>query len=205
MFEEEGIYRIDHYMGKEIVQNLLVFRFANAIFEPIWNRNYIDHIQVTAAEAVGVEGRGGYYDSPSGGAMRDMVASHLLQVMAAVVMEPPVTMVADDIRREKIKVLSAMRQPTTGRDRPDRRTWSVRTDAFRRPNIAGLSARTWCGWGQPHGNLRRHAGLHRYLALGRGTDLLTIGQEEWPKRPQKLWSISNPHPTVCFTNKRSHS
>lgn len=111
VFEEEAIYRIDHYMGKEIVQNLLVFRFANAIFEPMWNRNYIDHIQVTAAEAVGVEGRGGYYDSPSGGSMRDMVASHLLQVMAAVVMEPPVTMVADDIRREKIKVLSAMRQP----------------------------------------------------------------------------------------------
>ena len=114
VFEEEGIYRIDHYMGKEIVQNLLVFRFANAIFEPIWNRNYIDHIQVTAAEAVGVEGRGGYYDSPSGGAMRDMVASHLLQVMAAVIMEPPVTMVANDIRREKIKVLSALRQPEAG-------------------------------------------------------------------------------------------
>lgn len=110
VFEEQSIYRIDHYMGKEIVQNLLVFRFANAIFEPIWNRNYIDHIQVTAAEAVGVEDRGGYYDSPSGGAMRDMVASHLLQVMAAVMMEPPVTMMADDIRREKIKVLSAMGQ-----------------------------------------------------------------------------------------------
>ncbi len=110
VFEEDAIYRIDHYMGKEIVQNLLVFRFANAIFEPIWNRNYIDHIQVTAAESVGVEGRGGYYDSPSGGAMRDMVASHLLQVMAAVVMEPPVTMVANDIRREKIKILSALRQ-----------------------------------------------------------------------------------------------
>jgi len=111
VFEEEAIYRIDHYMGKEIVQNLLVFRFANAIFEPIWNRNYIDHIQVTAAEAVGVEGRGGYYDSPSGGSMRDMVASHLLQVMAAVVMEPPVTMEADDIRREKIKILSAIPAP----------------------------------------------------------------------------------------------
>ncbi len=114
VFEEESIYRIDHYMGKEIVQNLLVFRFANAIFEPIWNRNYIDHIQVTASETVGVEGRGGYYDSPSGGAMRDMVASHLLQVMAAVVMEPPNTMVADDIRREKIKILSAARQPLPG-------------------------------------------------------------------------------------------
>src|SRR5690606_29542669 len=77
VFEEESIYRIDHYLGKETVQNLLVFRFANAIFEPIWNRNYIDHVQVTAAETVGVESRGGYYDSSSGGAMRDMIQSHL--------------------------------------------------------------------------------------------------------------------------------
>lgn len=114
VFEEEAIYRIDHYLGKETVQNLLVFRFANTIFEPIWNRNYIDHIQITAAETVGVEGRGGYYDSPSGGAMRDMIQSHLLQVMAVVAMEPPVTMRADDIRREKTKVLSAIRSP-----RPD--------------------------------------------------------------------------------------
>jgi len=111
VFEEEAVYRIDHYLGKETVQNLLVFRFANAIFEPIWNRNYIDHVQVTAAETVGVEGRGGYYDSPSGGAMRDMIQSHLLQVMAVVAMEPPVSMRADDIRAEKTKVLSAIRTP----------------------------------------------------------------------------------------------
>ena len=110
-FEEEDIYRIDHYLGKETVQNLLVFRFANAIFEPIWNRNYIDHVQVTAAEAVGVEGRGSYYDSPSGGAMRDMIQSHLLQVMGVVAMEPPVSMRADDIRLEKTKVLRAARAP----------------------------------------------------------------------------------------------
>jgi glucose-6-phosphate 1-dehydrogenase len=111
VFEEESIYRIDHYLGKETVQNLLVFRFANTIFEPIWNRNYIDHVQVTAAETVGVEGRGGYYDSPSGGAMRDMVQSHLMQVMALVAMEPPVTMKADDIRVEKTKVFNATRPP----------------------------------------------------------------------------------------------
>ncbi len=110
VFEEESIYRIDHYLGKETVQNLLVFRFANAIFEPIWNRSYIDHVQITAAETVGVETRGGYYDSPSGGAMRDMIQSHLLQVMAVVAMEPPVSMAADDIRLEKAKVLKAGRQ-----------------------------------------------------------------------------------------------
>jgi glucose-6-phosphate 1-dehydrogenase len=110
VFEEESIYRIDHYLGKETVQNLLVFRFANTIFEPIWNRNYIDHVQITAAETVGVEGRGSYYDSPSGGAMRDMIQSHLLQVMGVVAMEPPVSMKADDIRLEKSKVLRAVRQ-----------------------------------------------------------------------------------------------
>ncbi|MCE9590624.1 MAG: glucose-6-phosphate dehydrogenase [Planctomycetes bacterium] len=113
VFEEESIYRIDHYLGKETVQNLLVFRFANTIFEPIWNRNYIDHVQVTAAETVGVEGRGGYYDSPSGGALSDMIQSHLLQVMAVVAMEPPVTMRADDIRLEKTKVLIGARDITT--------------------------------------------------------------------------------------------
>jgi glucose-6-phosphate 1-dehydrogenase len=112
VFEEESIYRIDHYLGKETVQNLLVFRFANAIFEPIWNRNFIDHVQVTAAETVGVEGRGGYYDSPSGGAMRDMIQSHLLQVLAVIAMEPPISMRADDIRAEKTKSLRAVRTLT---------------------------------------------------------------------------------------------
>ncbi|MEX2672303.1 MAG: glucose-6-phosphate dehydrogenase, partial [Phycisphaeraceae bacterium] len=88
VFEDDSVFRIDHYLGKETVQNLMVFRFANAIFEPIWNRTYIDHVQITAAETVGVEGRGGYYDGPDGGAMRDMIQSHLLNVMALVAMEP---------------------------------------------------------------------------------------------------------------------
>ncbi len=114
VFEEEDTYRIDHYLGKETVQNLLVFRFANAIFEPIWNRQYIDHVQITAAETVGVEGRGGYYDSGDGGAMRDMIQSHLLQVLAVVAMEPPVSMRADDVRAEKNKSLAAARIPTPG-------------------------------------------------------------------------------------------
>jgi glucose-6-phosphate 1-dehydrogenase len=111
VFEEESIYRIDHYLGKETVQNLMVFRFANTIFEPVWNRTYIDHVQITASETVGVETRGGYYDSPSGGAMRDMIQSHLLQVMAVVAMEPPVSLRADDVRNEKLKVLTATRTP----------------------------------------------------------------------------------------------
>jgi len=110
-FHEDSIYRIDHYLGKELVQNLLVVRFANAIFEPIWNHQYLDHVQITASETVGVEGRGGYYDGPAGGALRDMVQSHLLQVMAVMAMEPPVSLDAADIRTEKIKVFKALRVP----------------------------------------------------------------------------------------------
>ena len=118
VFYEESIYRIDHYLGKELVQNMMVLRFANSMFEPIWNHRYIDHIQITASETVGVEGRGSYYDSDSGGAMRDMVQSHLLQVLSIAAMEPPITMQADDVRTEKIKVFKALRVPSPA-DVPD--------------------------------------------------------------------------------------
>lgn len=106
VFDDEGIYRIDHYLGKETVQNLMVFRFANAIFEPLWNRNYVEHVQISAIETVGVEGRGGYFEGT--GAMRDMIQSHLLQVMAAVAMEPPNTHKAADMRGEQRKILEAV-------------------------------------------------------------------------------------------------
>jgi glucose-6-phosphate 1-dehydrogenase len=112
VFDEDSIYRIDHYLGKELVQNLLVVRFANSLFEPLWDQKYIDHVQITATETVGVEGRGSYYDSSSGGAMRDMVQSHLLQVLSLVAMEPPISLDAADIRTEKIKVFKALRVPT---------------------------------------------------------------------------------------------
>lgn len=108
VFEEEQTFRIDHYLGKELVQNILVMRFANAIFEPIWNRAYVDHIQVTAAETVGVGSRASnYYDTPAGGALRDMVQSHLLQVLAFVAMEPPSIYDAAAIMREKIKLFNS--------------------------------------------------------------------------------------------------
>jgi len=106
VFAEEQIYRIDHYLGKETVQNLIVFRFANAIFEPIWNRNYIDHVQITVAETVGVESRAGYYDTAGVG--RDMLQNHLLQLLTLTAMEPPYAFDARALRDEKVKVLQAL-------------------------------------------------------------------------------------------------
>jgi glucose-6-phosphate 1-dehydrogenase len=106
-FDEEQIYRIDHYLGKETVQNLLVFRFANTLIEPVWNRNYIDHVQITVAEADGVGTRAGYYDGA--GALRDMLQNHLMQLLTLVAMEPPATLDADTLRDEKVKVLRSIR------------------------------------------------------------------------------------------------
>jgi glucose-6-phosphate 1-dehydrogenase len=108
-FQEKQVYRIDHYLGKETVQNILVLRFANAIFEPIWNRNYVDHVQITVAETVGVGHRAGYYEKS--GVLRDMFQNHLLQLLTLIAMEPPAIYEADALRNEKVKVLSAIRPP----------------------------------------------------------------------------------------------
>src|SRR5262245_24990970 len=110
---ESQIYRIDHYLGKETVQNILAFRFSNGIFEPIWNRNYIDHIQITAAETVGVETRGGYYETAV--TLRDMVPNHLFQLLCLTAMEPPVSFDANVVRDEQAKILKAL-QPFEDRD-----------------------------------------------------------------------------------------
>jgi len=110
VFPERSIFRIDHYLGKETVQNLMVLRFSNALFEPLWSRNNIDHVQITVSEALGVEGRADYYDKS--GALRDMVQNHLLQLLCLVAMEPPSSMDGDRIRTEKIKVLEALRRIT---------------------------------------------------------------------------------------------
>jgi glucose-6-phosphate 1-dehydrogenase len=110
VLDEHQVFRIDHYLGKETVQNMMAFRFANGLFEPVWNRNYIDQIQITAAEDIGIGSRAGYYDSA--GALRDLIQNHMLQLLCHVAMEPPVNFTADEVRNEKVKVLQAIHAPT---------------------------------------------------------------------------------------------
>jgi glucose-6-phosphate 1-dehydrogenase len=109
VFDEEQVFRIDHYLGKETVQNMLAFRFANGMFEPLWNRNYIDSVQITAAEEIGIGTRAGYYDES--GALRDLIQNHMLQLLCHVAMEPPVNFTAEEVRNEKVKVLDAIAAP----------------------------------------------------------------------------------------------
>ena len=107
VLDESQVYRIDHYLGKETVQNIMAFRFGNSIFEPLWNRRYIDHVQISVSESVAVGSRAGYYDNS--GAIRDMLQNHILQLLALVAMEPPASFVDDAVRDEKVKVLKALR------------------------------------------------------------------------------------------------
>ncbi|MEW5786216.1 MAG: glucose-6-phosphate dehydrogenase [Pseudomonadota bacterium] len=141
-FEEEQVFRIDHYLGKETVQNLLVFRFANTLVENLWNRNYIDHVQITVAEAVGIGSRADYYDKA--GALRDMVQNHLLQLLTLVAMEPPPALEADALRDEKVKVLRSIR-PVPRR--------FVHAHAFRAQYAAGQAG------GEPAVGYREEAGV----------------------------------------------
>ena len=124
VFDESQVYRIDHYLGKDTVQNLLVLRFGNGIFEPLWNRNYVDHVQITAAESLGVEQRAAFYETT--GALRDMIQSHVLQLTSLVAMEPPSAFDATAVRNEKIKVLQAIRPLHAGDGRARRGARPVR-------------------------------------------------------------------------------
>jgi glucose-6-phosphate 1-dehydrogenase len=129
VFEERQVFRIDHYLGKETVQNLLAFRFANTMFEPLWNRNYIDSVQITTAEDIGIGTRAGYYDTA--GALRDLIQNHMLQLLTLLCMEPPVAFTADEVRDEKVKVLHAIPAPT-----PE----DVKVMAVRAQYAAGVAA-----------------------------------------------------------------
>jgi glucose-6-phosphate 1-dehydrogenase len=146
---ESQIYRIDHYLGKETVQNILAFRFANGIFEPTWNRRYVDHVQMAVAEDAGVERRGGYYDSA--GALRDIVQNHMLQLLSLIAMEPPISFGAEDVRNEKVKVLHAIEAMTV--------------DDVRRHAVRGQ----YDGYrAEPH--VRPDSGTETYAALRLGID-----------------------------------
>ena len=169
VLKETQIYRIDHYLGKETVQNILAFRFGNGIFEPIWNRRYIDHVQITVAETVGVEGRGGYYDKS--GALRDMVPNHLFQLMTLTAMEPPSSFKADAVRDEQSKVLRAM-QPYTPEEvlrRTVRGQYGAGSD--RRQAASRLSRGAERRSAVAHRDVRRAEAVHRQLALGGCADL----------------------------------
>jgi glucose-6-phosphate 1-dehydrogenase len=129
VFQEPQVFRIDHYLGKETVQNLMALRFANTLFEPVWNRHFIDHVQITAAESIGIEGRAGYYERA--GALRDLVQNHMMQLVALLTMEPPTTFEANRVRDEKLKVLQAIVPPAV----PDVPSMSVRAQYG--PGIVG--------------------------------------------------------------------
>ncbi|MFH1086206.1 MAG: glucose-6-phosphate dehydrogenase [Chloroflexota bacterium] len=129
VFSEEQVYRIDHYLGKETVQNLLLFRFGNAIFEPLWNRSYVDHVQITVAESVGVEHRASYYDRA--GVLRDMFQNHVLQLVTLTAMEAPARFTAKALRDEKVKVLQAIRT-----DPPPQAVWGQYEGYLQEPNVA---------------------------------------------------------------------
>ncbi len=164
VFSEAQIFRIDHYLGKETVQNLLALRFANTIFERLWNADVIDHVQITVAETVGVEGRGGYYDHS--GALRDMVQNHLLQLLCLIAMEPPVSLEADRVRDEKLKVLRALRpiEPHEAGTLTVRGQYAA--GAVDGKPVPGYVADLGDRRAEPDRDLRRAEGGGAHLALG---------------------------------------
>lgn len=154
MFSEDQVYRIDHYLGKETVQNIQVFRFANSILEPLWNQRYIDHVQITIAEQVGMGRRGAYYDKA--GAMRDIIQNHGLQLLSLVAMEPPASLAPDDIRDEKLKVLRNVRRVT-----PDQ----VETCTVRGQYGAGMLRGEWVKAYREEPNVDPNSNAETYVAM----------------------------------------
>ena len=199
VFAESQIFRIDHYLGKESVQNLLVTRFANTFLEPLWNASSIDHVQITVAESLGVGTRGGYYDSS--GALRDMVQNHLLQLLCLVAMEPPTYVDRETVRDEKLKVLQALKPMTPDGRRAPHRARPVRpglVDGGRRRRLQGRRGEPR----QPHRDLRRAEGRGAQLALGRRAVLPAHRQAAWSNAASEIVIAFKPVPHPMFPGQR---
>jgi glucose-6-phosphate 1-dehydrogenase len=166
VFDEKAVYRIDHYLGKEPVQDIMALRFANVIFEPLWNRRYVDSVQITAAETVGVEDRGGYYDSA--GALRDMIQNHVMNLLALVAMEPPVSPTADNIRDEKFKVLSALRPLDRNRILQDSARGQYDAGSIAGKPVPGYREEPKVG---PHSNTETYAAVKLFIDNWRWADV----------------------------------
>ena len=173
-FDESQIYRIDHYLGKETVQNILAFRFGNGIFEPLWNRRYINHVQITAAESIGVEGRGAYYQEA--GALRDMIQNHLLQVMATMAMEPPAAYESDAVRDERAKLLRALKVMKPDEVLANTVSGQYGPAQVGGKDLPGFRAGERRQTGHSNRYVRRRDGLCRKLALGGSAVLYPDGQ-----------------------------
>ncbi len=198
-FLENQIYRIDHYLGKETVQNLLVTRFANSIFEPLWNRNYIQRVEITNGESVGVEKRGGYYDTS--GAFRDMIQNHLLQLVSLVAMEPPARMDADSIRNEKLKLFQSLRPMTEE---------AIRRDVIRGQYTAStIKNETFAGYREepgvnPESRTETFAAIKFYIDNWRWADVpfyIRTGKR-LPTRVSEVVIHFKPNHHHLFSNRR---
>ena len=174
VFEEKQVYRIDHYLGKDTVQNLLVLRFSNGIFEPIWNRNYVDHVQITAAETLGVERRGGFYETA--GALRDMIQSHVLQLTSLVAVEPPASFDATAVRNEKMKILQSIRPYNLEMVAQSVIRGQYAPGTTNGKQLAGLPRRARSESEFADGNVCGDASVDRQLALGGRALLFTNGK-----------------------------
>jgi len=202
VFDEDQIYRIDHYLGKETVQNILVFRFANGIFEPIWNRRYVDHVQITVAESIGIEGRGAYYEQA--GVLRDIVQNHAMQLLSLAAMEPPATFEPNAVRDEKVKVLRAVRpiRPEEAEDSTVRGQYqssvisgeSIIAYREEKDVVAGSSTETYLGLKLFVDNWR-WAGVPFYIRAGK----------RLPKRVTEIAIVFRQPPLALFpTTDGSH-
>ena len=181
--DEKQIYRIDHYLGKETVQNILAFRFANGIFEPVWNRRYVDHVQVTVAEELGVEMRGGYYEHA--GALRDMVPNHIFQLITLTAMEPPISFDADAVHDEQTKILRAIQplNPERVLDHAVRGQYGEGVIDGKR--VPGYRTEPNVDAGFAHRDICRAGSEYRQLALGRRAFLSAHRQAPGQRVPRR--------------------